>query len=300
MRFRRKIMLNIEPTSNCTAACSMCPRSQIDSFGYLTLEIFEKVLSQAHPSQVWEICLAGRGEPTLHPRFPELTRRLSETGIPCSVVTTGANLNRKNLDACIRDLNHIRLSVSSAQRDLFAKIHVGLNYDRIWGNIEALAKEAGKKIIVHLTGGPEIYPGLPETVNRLRAIGVEQFRLLPLWNRGGDISSRTENQARRNWVKSLGISMTEKEHMQMPLWLFALNLIGHKARNLDYCPVGDSSVSMSYKGELLGCFQDFGHTSVLGSVNGVSLSEMVRLRRLRLGKMPICINCDAKKVALSH
>ncbi len=291
-------MLNIEATSNCTASCNMCPRAQIDSFGYLTVETFDRILSQALPHKVWEICLAGRGEPTLHPLFPKLVSRLALTGIRSSVVTTGANLNRKNLDACVRDIQHVRLSVSSVRRDIFSKVHVGLNYDRIWGQIEDLAAEAGKKVIVHLTGGPIIYAGLPETVEKLRGLGINAFRLLPLWNRGGDIASRMENRTRRNLAHSLGITLTEKEHVQMPRVLFALNILGHKLKNPHYCPVGDSSVSVSYKGDLLGCFQDFGHTSTLGTIFSDTLSNMVKSRRSKLGSMPICRNCDAGKVAL--
>jgi radical SAM protein with 4Fe4S-binding SPASM domain len=84
----------------------------------------------------------------------------------------------------------------------------------------------------------------------------------------------------------------------MPRWLFALHILKHKLNNFQYCPVGDSSVSVSYKGDLLGCFQDFGHTSTLGTVFSDTLDDMVKSRRSRLGKMPICRNCDAGKVAL--
>jgi hypothetical protein len=171
---------------------------------------------------------------------------LALTGIRSAVVTTGANLNRKNLDACVRDIQHVRLSVSSIRRDIFSKVHVGLNYDRICG----------------------------------------------------DIASRIENRTRRNLAHSLGITLTEKEHVQMPRVLFALNILGHKLKNPHYCPVGDSSVSVSYKGDFLGCFQDFGHTSTLGTVFSDTLSNMVKSRRSKLGSMPICRNCDAGKVAL--
>jgi MoaA/NifB/PqqE/SkfB family radical SAM enzyme len=295
----RKILLNIEATSNCSASCSMCPRTQIDSFGFMEPETCERLISQVDARRVWEICLAGRGEPTLHPRFPRLLEIVAASGIRTAVVTTGVNLNRKNLDACVRHADRIRLSVSSARRDLFAKIHVGLDYDRVWDRIETLAGEAAPKVFVHLTGGPDIYAGLPETVERLRELGIRNFQLLPLWNRGGGIDSRIENRARIAMATALGLTLSEEEHLQMPRWLFPFHLLGHKLTNRRHCPVGDSSMSVSYEGEFLGCFQDFGHTSVVGSVFTDSLDGIVRSRRAKLGRMPICKGCDAHKVALA-
>src|SRR5262245_36792290 len=65
----KKVLINVEATPSCPAACSMCPRESIKEYGFISLEMMDRIVSQIDPSYVWELDLAGRGEPTIHPEF---------------------------------------------------------------------------------------------------------------------------------------------------------------------------------------------------------------------------------------
>lgn len=291
----RKVLVNIEATPSCPAACSMCPRSAVKDSGFLSLATMERIIQQVDPSYVWEIDLAGRGEPTIHPEFHTLLEIMGRPGITTDVTTTAVSFTQKNIDACVQNVDVIRLSVSSVSRPVFAQVHVGLNYERIWRNIRLLGEAAADKVYVHLTGGPVIYATLPETVAELRRCGFRRFFLFPLWNRGGEIDHRADNAARAQLARDLDLKISESEYKTgTGKVAFFLNSIIGLAQNRRYCPIGDGSVSISHRGEILGCFQDFGHTSNVGHVDRDDLRTLIRRRVRDLGNMAICRGCNSR------
>jgi len=296
---KTKVLLNIEPTPSCPASCSMCPRSVIKDDGFLSLEMMDKIMSQVEKDYVWEVDLAGRGEPTIHPQFHELVKMMGRPGVPTDVTTTGVTFTQKNIDALIDNVDIIRLSVSSFSKPIFDMVHIGLDYDRIWRNIAALGEAAGKKVYVHLTGGPIIYDSIPETVEKLRSFGYENFYLFPLWNRGGELDYLEDNKKRAQLSRDLGINLSESEYRTGSGKVkFFLNTMLGVAKNRQYCPIGAGSLSISHKGDILGCFQDFGHVSNVGHVDKDPLRDVIRNRVGNLGKMKICQGCNSRKAAM--
>jgi MoaA/NifB/PqqE/SkfB family radical SAM enzyme len=295
----RKVLVNIEATPSCPAACSMCPRSVIKDDGFLSLEMMERIIDQVDKTYVWEVDLAGRGEPTVHPQFHRLLEIMKRPGITTDVTTTGVTFTQKNIDACVANVDIIRLSVSSIERPIFDRVHIGLDYDRIWRNIASLGEAAGHKVYVHLTGGPVIYDSLPQTVERLRALGFFRFYLFPLWNRGGEVDYLEDNRRRAQISKELGLAISESEYKTGTGKLrFLANTVIGLSQNRRYCPIGDGSISISHKGDILGCFQDFGHVSNVGHIDHDNLRDIIRSRVKTLGNMDICKGCNSRKAAM--
>lgn len=295
----KKILLNLEATPSCPARCSMCPRDLIRDKGFMSIETMNKITSQLTEEQVWEVDLAGRGEPTIHPDFYELTKAMKIKNVPSCIVTTGVMANEKILRALNDNLDVIRLSISSIQKSIFDQVHIGLDHKRIWNNIEKIAEVASEKAIIHLTGGPVIYDTLAQTVSFLRGLGFRSFRLLTLWNRGGVFESSQNREKRKELMQDLHISPSENEAWSGSgkvkfFSSFALN----RLKNKSFCPIGDSSLSISYDGKILGCFQDFGHTSNIGHIDKISIKKIIKERVKTLGCMDICKGCDAKNVTL--
>lgn len=299
MMLSKKILVNLESTPSCPAACSMCPRSLVKESGFMKLETMEKIVDQLDKSFVWEVDLAGRGEPTIHPELPALLEIMRRPGIPTGIVTTGVTLTQKNVDAIVKNVDLIRLSVSSIDKSTFEKVHIGLDYEKIWRNIVTLSECAAHKTVIHLTGGPSIYEHLPETVTYLRKLGFSRLHLFPLWNRGGSLIDNLDATRRKQLMINLDLNSAESEYSTgIGKVKFFTNLLLGKMQNEKYCYVGDSSVSISYEGKILGCFQDFGHTSNLGHINQNLIKDVLKQRLNKLGKMAICKGCNANKVSL--
>jgi MoaA/NifB/PqqE/SkfB family radical SAM enzyme len=295
----KRVLVNVEATPSCPAACSMCPRSSIKDYGFMSLDLMDTIVSQIDPSYVWELDLAGRGEPTIHPEFHELLRIMRKSGVLTDVTTTAVTFTQRNVDACVNHVDVIRLSVSSVRKEVFDKVHIGLDFQKIWRNIATLAEAAAHKVIVHLTGGPVIYASLHETVDHLRQLGFQRIFLFPLWNRGGDINAKLESEHRARLVQELGLNVSESEYKSgMGRAAFLANALLGKLQNRNFCAIGDGSVSVSYKGDILGCFQDFGHVSNIGHVERDHLRDIVYSRVKRLGNMEICQGCNSNKAVM--
>lgn len=293
----RKILLNLELTPSCPAKCAMCPRDLVHESGFMSLETMNAIMDQVSADWVWEVDVAGRGEPTIHPKFFEMSQLMARGGAPTCVVTTGVTMTKKNADAMEHSFDLVRLSVSSIERSIFEQVHIGLDFDKIWRNIRFLAEAAASKTIIHLTGGPVIYPGLHDTVAHLRKLGFERMHLLPLWNRGGSLHDLASKAKRTQLMKELGLMASEREAWAGTTRSRFITRLGiQKLKNSHFCPIGDASLSLSYDGKVLGCFQDFGHTSNVGHISSMSLRDHVERRVVDLGNMAICQGCNSRNV----
>ena len=281
-----KRLANIELTPNCKAGCSMCPRDVIKNFGFMDLDTADDVVEQLKKYDLYGVSISGRGEPTFHPQLIEILKRLRKIGVPLSVVTTTDGLSGEKLKDCLDNVDMLRISVSSRDRDTFQRVHRGLDYDKIWGNIEELIKHDKDKLFIHLVGGETCYEHIGETIDYFRNRGVNNMFVFPMYNRGGDVDEQDVNEKRKKIVEQFQIDFSEDEYMD-----------GEKLKLLEsptYCPVGDSSIMVNFKGEMIGCFQDFANRTIVGYVKDRDL-DFVAKRGTLLSKMPVCKECNTRK-----
>jgi len=295
---KKKILINIELTSRCFANCAMCPRQEVTDFGSISEETMETVLSQIDPEFVWEVNFSGRGEPTLHQNLPAVLSKLQRTSVKSALVTTGVCVTPAIAEALDSNVDKIRLSVSSFDSESFSRVHTGLNYKTVWENIAFMAKRFPQKIVCHLVGGPPIYDSLPETVAHLRSLGLSELYLFPLWNRAGSQETKQIRAKRLALLEELQIPPSEQEYANGDDEAFKADNVKYCEVNKNYCPVGDSSMAIGYNGDIVGCFQDFGHKTVLGNIHRDNLKEVYERRKMLLGNMAICNGCNTKKEAL--
>ena len=79
----------VELTNRCNLSCGHCFEERHADTGNLPAGIFEKVLHEAHSCNIDHFSFTG-GEPTLHPRFPEIVCQLSDAGYTFSMVSNGS------------------------------------------------------------------------------------------------------------------------------------------------------------------------------------------------------------------
>ena len=278
-----KRLLNLEATSYCNANCSMCPRDCVKDYGYISLNTVDKLIDKVEDYLLYEISISGRGEPTFHPQLIEIIKKLQTLKTKISVVTTTDGINDTTYKQLIDELDILRISVSSIDEQIFKKVHKGLNYDKIWANIAKLVNYNPKKLHIHLVGGDETYPALEKTISFFKDNDVNNIYLLPLWNRGGNVEEQETLDLRKQIVEKYNIFYSEDEYLDET-----------KVRNLanpNYCPLGDTSILVNYKGNMIGCFQDFENLTKICSVNDDIdfITERVKV----LKKMPVCRNCNS-------
>lgn len=279
-------LLNLELTSFCNANCSMCPRENVREFGYITLETIDNLIKKIENYCLFEISLSGRGEPTFHPQLIDILKKLKKISNNISIVTTTDGLNDKNYKDCVDNVDMLRISVSSKNQETFHQIHRGLDYEKIWKNIDKLVKYNPKKLNIHLVGGELTYPKLEETIKFFKDNGVDDIHLFPLWNRGGNVEEQEINAMRRYLVDKYNIFYSEDEYLDSD----RLKMFG----NPNYCPLGDTSIAVNFKGDMIGCFQDFENITRICNV-GDDI-DFIKERAKVLKKMPVCQNCNSAKM----
>lgn len=86
---RPGIKLIFELTDVCNFRCTHCIREEGGTGTFLPVELVEKVLVEAKAYRSVNFVAFTGGEPTLHPRFAEILRRVTEHGYRFGFVTNG-------------------------------------------------------------------------------------------------------------------------------------------------------------------------------------------------------------------
>lgn len=110
-------------TDRCDFQCWFCKRQFRDfKERIITPEHVEKVLRKFPTAK--SVCLAGFGEPLLHPHLIELIETLNRHGITPSLITNGALLEARAEDLAQVSLMHISVSLNESNAEAHAKTHV--------------------------------------------------------------------------------------------------------------------------------------------------------------------------------
>jgi len=141
-RFGRSLGVNLLPPGLrlCTFACRYCQcggdrarRHEPDDPAFPTLEALEQALVDALEINpvIDDICFAGSGEPTLHPRFREavlLARALRARLAPrasVTVLSNGVAAGKPEVRAALALVDHAVLKLDAARDDLLRALDRG-------------------------------------------------------------------------------------------------------------------------------------------------------------------------------
>lgn len=137
------IYLLIEPISSCNLRCIMC--FQIDKsfnsdknfMGKMDLELFKKIIDEAHSNGTKAITLASRGEPTLHPQLGEMLEYCSGKFFELKINTNATRLNEKLIHKILQsNVTDVVFSVDSYVKEDYEKIRVGGIFEKVVENIK--------------------------------------------------------------------------------------------------------------------------------------------------------------------
>lgn len=84
-------LLDISITNYCERCCDFCYRHSSKSGTFMSVDLFEKIISQAKTLGVFQIALGG-GNPNQHPQFVELLKISRAYGIVPSYTTNGQGM----------------------------------------------------------------------------------------------------------------------------------------------------------------------------------------------------------------
>lgn len=144
-------ILYLEASLLCNLTCIMCYQSSArlqkkikeNPEKMMKWELFTKIIDEAVARNCYAVVFAGKGEPTLNPRFSDMLKYCHQKGILDIKLNTNAmTLTPEKVRAwlSLNALLTIVFSVDAGNKEVFEKIRIGSNFDKIVANIQMFNK----------------------------------------------------------------------------------------------------------------------------------------------------------------
>jgi radical SAM protein with 4Fe4S-binding SPASM domain len=105
--------------------------------GNMDLNLFKKIVDEAHDGGTQAFTLTCRGEPTLHPQIGEMIEYCSNKFIELKMNTNGTRLNEKLIHQVLKSgMTELVFSVDSHYKEEFESLRVGANFESVVANIK--------------------------------------------------------------------------------------------------------------------------------------------------------------------
>ena len=136
-------VITIELTNNCDLKCGYCSSPLIDPIwrGFISQETVESAVRSlpAYPNA--RVRLVGHGEPTLHPRFAEFSRRVARSSRFVSITTNGQWRKSETVTALVEaPFDLIEISVDAGTGAEYEAVRCGASHERLIGNLIELRR----------------------------------------------------------------------------------------------------------------------------------------------------------------
>jgi radical SAM protein with 4Fe4S-binding SPASM domain len=133
--------LDIELTNACNLQCPMCYKDVMkDKNGFMTWELFEKIILEASSWKCPSINLSWRGEPLLHPDFYNMVSFAKKQGIIDVRVNTNLTLLKYPVMMTQAGIDKVIVSIDASKRETYEQIRQGADFNKVVDNINCLLK----------------------------------------------------------------------------------------------------------------------------------------------------------------
>ncbi len=141
--------VKIETTNACNGRCVYCPRDKMNrEIGVMDDVLFEKIVDECSRLRIQSVHLQNYGEPLLDRKLVDRVKYIKNRNIPhVMIFSNGSLLTLEKVSGLVdAGLDEISVSLDPGGSDRHDKTRLGLPYDTITKNLEALAsykKELG-------------------------------------------------------------------------------------------------------------------------------------------------------------
>ncbi len=140
---RRWRLLQVESAIACNLRCVMCPWREITknsrNQGIMSQEVWEAI--RPYLSDVTSIDFTGGGEPLLQPKLEAWIAEAKNAGCETGFLSNGLLLKKDRLKRLLdAGLDWICISMDGATADMYNKIRIGSDFERVCTNIGNIAE----------------------------------------------------------------------------------------------------------------------------------------------------------------
>ena len=174
-------LFQVESAIACNLKCVMCPWREIakkaTDRGIMTPEIWEAI--RPHLSQVQSVDFTGGGEPLLQPRLAQWIAEAKAAGCETGFLSNGLLLTEEKLKEILdAGVNWICISMDGATAEMYNKIRIGSNFDRVCENVANIASQRSgstPKTMINFVLMEMNFHQMEEMVQLADRLGVDQL-----------------------------------------------------------------------------------------------------------------------------
>lgn len=132
----------VEVVGTCNLRCPTCPvgNSGARALGFMEMELFDRIIAKIRresPSPSPQVNLFNWGEPLLHPRLPEMIRKLKALGMR-PFLSSNLNIKRGLYEAIAADPEDLKISISGFSPETYSRTHARGKLDLVKANMRAV------------------------------------------------------------------------------------------------------------------------------------------------------------------
>lgn len=240
------ILLRVESTNNCNFACTFCPHPQMNrTKGYMTDELYYKIINQASKLGMTKLDLRNFGEPILDKRLPQFAKYASDKGFDKIYIhTNGYGISEKLVNlwgsSGIKDVN-----ISLSPKREFENSRPGISADKLFSRLE--------KVMQSDCEWKEI-------------ISIDYIKT--------GLSTEEEEQEFINWINKNNLK--KRIDIELHNWAQGTSI------NFMQCHRLWSSITILWDGKVSLCCLDYEGDVVLGDLNSEDISSIINNEKYKL------------------
>lgn len=271
----------IDISASCNAKCPFCPRIFMPherSKGFMSLELYMKILNDAKDNNIKKLRLYSTAEPTMHPKFDTIIDIAKEKGFEISL-STNASLLHKHIDSVMK-VDFLQYSIEGWDKESYEKYRFPLKFERVYQNIKEFYEYASRE-----SKAPKI------STNLIITTKTDIKKYVELWGEYiGDINIHfmydpVKYENGKFVSKSLD---AEKEYFQLD----------KQTKNF-YCSYLFHIVTVAFDGKVALCCDDFAAELNIGALTRNTIKEVFyskAMNKIRnqfyTQKLDLCKECS--------
>jgi MoaA/NifB/PqqE/SkfB family radical SAM enzyme len=281
------LVLQLQTQSFCNGRCIICPYSSIESKleqGFMEWSLFEKIVGELRSApQLSMVGFASQNEPLLDKRLFEWIKHIKSIypDKSCMITTNGEQLDRFSAEEIKQSgVDRIVISLNAYSKEMYEKINVGLDFDKVMKNISNLLanRSLGPKVELSFRLTKENSAEVRSAVRYWKARGV-RTRVMGITNRAGSL---VNYEALRLNDDSKGI----------PLYGRIWRRVASSLRGVLGCETPFHRMDILFNGETIMCCQDWKRAALIGDAKTESLAEIWNSEKMNEARRLILQECS--------
>ena len=282
--------IDVELTNMCNFRCCFCPtgtKSMQRTRGYMSEEVVDALIENIKKYKISGVRFIRWGEPTLHPSYIEIMRRVKAAGAIIHINTNGSLLNDEQISQLIdMQLDSIKFSFQGADEGTYNEMREGGDYKRLLDIIRKMAKARGDNLLPYIQISTTL---TGETAEQIDSFKRDIKDYCDYYNVGYTKLTHLN-------VDDMNISDEEKKKIKK---LQEHENNHHIFQNV--CVEAFDKLSINWNGDVTLCCSDYDNFMIVGNILDMDLKQIFTSRaasqyrdiivKKQYGKIKCCSTC---------